>query len=57
MDTTKAEKEFQYRPSSTIKKEVLKMKKLFLERRLKNTNDDIYYNTKHIENIINGVDF
>jgi|TARA_B100001971_G_scaffold208230_1_gene229724 nucleoside-diphosphate-sugar epimerase len=53
VDTTKAEKQFKHRPTVTIKEEVLKMQKLFLERRLKDFDDDIYYNTRHIEKMIN----
>ena len=53
VDTSKVENMFSYRPTNSIINEVNKMKNLFDEKRIKDIDDDIYYNTRHIEKMLN----
>jgi len=57
VDNNKVQKDFIYKPRVSVEEEVNRMKMLFSEHRIKNVNDDIYYNTRHIESVIkNGGD-
>ena len=52
VDNSKSQLDFIYKPKISIEEEVHRMKLLFEENRIKNTNDDIYYNTRYIEYLI-----
>lgn len=54
VDSSKSDRDFIFRPSTSIKEEVNKMAKLFLERRIKNTDDELYYNTRYVNSLINN---
>ncbi|HQF37064.1 MAG TPA: SDR family oxidoreductase [Candidatus Dojkabacteria bacterium] len=57
VDSSKVQRDFIYKPKVSVEEEVNRMKLLFNEHRIKNVNDDIYYNTRHIESVIkNGGD-
>lgn len=58
VDNSKVKKDFIYNPKISVEEEVNRMKNLFKEHRIKNVNDDVYYNTRHVESIVkNGGSF
>ncbi len=52
VDATKVGKVFKYIPHQTIQKEVLRMKQLFVDHRIKDPNNDVYYNAAYIANLV-----
>lgn len=56
VSSEKAEKVFQFRPSKTINQEVKKMLALFRESRIKNPDDNIYYNAMHVQGLVKNTD-
>jgi len=46
--------DFIFNPKTTVEQEVGRMRILFEERRLKNINDDVYYNTRYVKSLINN---
>ena len=54
VNNSKSVKDFIYKPKTSIEEEVHRMKLLFEENRIKNTEDDVYYNTRYIEYLINN---
>ena len=52
-DDNKAKLDFKFRPLISLEDEVNRMKQLFSEKRLKDVNDNIYYNTRFVESLIN----
>jgi len=52
VDSSKAETFFSTKPHVTVEEEILKLKKVFEEHRIKETSDGVYYNTKHVKSII-----
>lgn len=56
VSSSKVEKVFQFRPSKTISGEVQKMLTLFKEHRIKNPDDNIYYNAMHVQGLVKNTD-
>lgn len=52
VDTSQADQHFIFRPRITVEEEVLRMKKVFEEKRIKNFDDDIYYNTHYVKSLL-----
>lgn len=48
----KSEEAFKFKPNISIEKEVKKIKKILKEGRIKNINDDIYYNTHYLKSLL-----
>ncbi len=57
VDSTKAEKYFTFKPQTTIEHEVSRMKNIFKEHRVRNVDDDIYYNDKYVKALLNDRNF
>ena len=54
VDSSKVEEDFIFKPQTSVENEVSRMRILFEDRRIKNPNDDIYYNTKYVKAMLNG---
>lgn len=52
VDSSKAEKDFIFKPKTSIEEEVYRVQFLFTEHRIKNVDSDIYYNTRHVKTLI-----
>jgi nucleoside-diphosphate-sugar epimerase len=52
VDSSRAERDFIFRPKTSIEEEVYRMQFLFAEHRIKNADSDIYYNTRHVKTLI-----
>jgi nucleoside-diphosphate-sugar epimerase len=52
VNSEKVEKYFKFKPTTTIEEEVKRMTKVFKERRIKNVDDDIYYNTHYVKKLL-----
>ena len=52
VDSTKSENDFIFHPNISVEVEVTRMKVLFGERRIKNVEDDIYYNTRFVQYLV-----
>jgi nucleoside-diphosphate-sugar epimerase len=57
VDSTKAEKYFTFKPQTTIEHEVTRMKNIFEEHRIRNVDDDIYYNAKYVKALVKDRNF
>tara|TARA_S200000501_G_C20746768_1_gene709847 strand:- start:1 stop:957 length:957 start_codon:yes stop_codon:yes gene_type:complete len=57
VDNSKALSEFKYKPTVTVKDEVLRMKKLFLESRIKNPLEKIYHNGNFLSSLKSKKEF
>lgn len=54
VSSKKAEKDFIFKPQTSIEEEVYKMKRLFKEHRIKKVDDNIYYNTHYVKVLLNN---
>lgn len=52
VDSSKAGERFIFKPKTTIEAEVTRLKLLFEDHRIKDVNDDIYYNTKFVKALL-----
>jgi len=52
VDSSKAERDFIFKPHTSVEEEVYRMKVLFGDHRIKNVDDDIYYNTRYVKSLI-----
>lgn len=52
VDSSKVERDFIFRPKTSIEEEVYRMKILFSDHRIKNVDDDIYYNTRYVKTLL-----
>lgn len=56
VNSAKADKVFKFKPRTSIKDEVSKMKQLFQHHRIKEPDDDIYYNSNIVTNLVRNND-
>ncbi|MEM2144977.1 MAG: SDR family oxidoreductase [Candidatus Jordarchaeaceae archaeon] len=54
VDSSKAERDFIFKPKTSIEEEVYRMQFLFTERRIKNFDSDIYYNTRYVKTLLSN---
>lgn len=52
VDSAKVDAVFEFRPKTTVKEEVKNMKKLFEDHRVRDPNNDIYYNAMYVKNLV-----
>jgi len=52
VDNSRSQLDFIFKPTISVEEEVHRLKLLFEENRIKNTDDDIYYNTRYFEYLI-----
>ena len=52
----KVKRDFIFNPKISVEDEVNRMKILFNEKRIKNVNDDVYYNTRYVKALVENGD-
>ena len=52
VESSKVESDFIFKPKTSVEEQVYRMKVMFGDHRIKNVDDDIYYNTRHVESLI-----
>jgi len=55
--SSKAEKDFKFKPKTTVVDEVKRMKKMFNDKRIKNLDDPVYYNIHYVKLLLDNKEF
>ncbi|MFC1984228.1 NAD-dependent epimerase/dehydratase family protein [Chloroflexota bacterium] len=54
VDSSKVEKYFTFKPETSIEAEIIKMKNIFEEHRIRNVNDAIYHNANYVKALLDN---